>query len=131
MAKKQLIIFVILPGLCFSQPAKTKFQQMLDFYYEDVLRLNPTTATFKGDDRYNDQIENPISANYRMNSLSLLKRYTDSLRHYDFAKLSDKDQLSYRIFEYELQNKLEGTKYDTYLTPVSQMNDFRISFSQM
>ncbi|MBI1769196.1 MAG: DUF885 domain-containing protein [Bacteroidetes bacterium] len=104
---------------------------MLDFYYEDYLKLNPTTATFKGDDRYNDQIENPISADYRKQSLSLIKRYTDSLHHYEFTKLSDKDQLSYRIFEYELQNRLEGSKYDTYLTPVSQMNDFRISFSQM
>jgi uncharacterized protein (DUF885 family) len=96
-----------------------------------VLKLNPTTATFKGDDRYNDRLENPISADYRKQSLDILKRYTDSLHHYSLNKLSDKDQLSYRIFEYELQNKTEATKYDTYLTPVSQMNDFRISFSQM
>lgn len=104
---------------------------MLDFYYEDVLKLNPTTATFKGDNRYNDQIENPISADYRKQSLSLVKRYSDSLKAYDVNKLSDKDQLSYRIFDYELKNRIEGSKYDPYLTPVSQMSDFRISFSQM
>src|SRR5258706_6751933 len=53
------------------------------------------------------------------------------MHHYTFAQLSAKDQLSYRIFEYELQNRLEGAKFDPYLTPVSQMSDFRISFSQM
>src|SRR5258706_3124780 len=53
------------------------------------------------------------------------------MHHYKFAQLSAKDQLSYRIFEYELQIRLEGAKFDPYLTPVSQMNDFRISFSQM
>lgn len=131
MNKKLLLSLLFVSFLCHAQTSKTKFQQMLDFYYEDVLKLNPTTATFKGDNRYNDQIENPISADYRKQSLFLIKRYTDSLRHYDFANLSNKDQLSYRIFEYELKNRLEGSKYDTYLTPVSQMNDFRISFSQM
>lgn len=132
MNKVTLLLFLFVASICNAQQGKqSRLQKMLDFYYEDYLKLNPTTATFKGDDRYNDQIENPISADYRKQSLSLIKRYTDSLHHYEFTKLSDKDQLSYRIFEYELQNRLEGSKYDTYLTPVSQMNDFRISFSQM
>lgn len=131
MNKKLLLLLLITSTLSQAQSGKTRFQRMLDFYYEDVLRLNPTTATFKGDDRYNDQLENSISADYRKQSLSLLKRYTDSLHRYDVTKLSNKDQLSYRIFEYELQNRTEASKYDTYLTPVSQMQDFRITFSQM
>jgi len=130
--KKNIFLLLLLPAVCSAQMGNaTKFQKMLDFYYEDFLKLNPTTATFKGDNRYNDQIENPISADYRSQSASLVKRYIDSLHHYTFAKLSSKDQLSYRIFEYELQNRVEGAKFDPYLTPVSQMNDFRISFSQM
>ncbi len=130
--KKNIFLLLLLPAVCLAQVSKpSKFQKMLDFYYEDFLKLNPTTATFKGDNRYNDQIENPISADYRAQSASLVKRYLDSLHHYTFAQLSSKDQLSYRIFEYELQNRVEGTKFDPYLTPVSQMSDFRISFSQM
>src|SRR5260221_8486975 len=130
--KKITLLLLLASSISYAQPGKqSKFQEMLDFYYEDYLKLNPTTATFKGDNRYNDQIENPISANYRTQTYSLYKRYSDSLHNYRFAKLSSKDQLSYHIFEYELQNRLEGAKYDPYLTPVSQMNDFRISFSQM
>ncbi len=126
-----LLFALVISTLSFGQSAQSKFQKMLDFYYEDYLKLNPTTATFKGDNRYNDQIENPISADYRQKSASFYKRYLDSLHHYTFAQLPTKDQLSYRIFEYELQNRIEGEKYDPYLTPVSQMFDFRISFSQM
>src|SRR5260221_9135846 len=130
--KKITLLLLLASSISYAQPGKqSKFQEMLDFYYEDYLKLNPTTATFKGDNRYNDQIENTISANYRAQSYSLFKRYADSLHVYTFARLSSKDQLSYRIFEYELQNRLEGAKFDPYLTPVSQMNDFRISFSQM
>jgi len=132
MNKNILLFFFFIPLISAAQPSKqSRFQKMLDFYYEDYLRLNPTTATFKGDNRYNDKIENPISADYRKQSLSLFKRYLDSLHHYHFEQLPSKDQLSYRIFEYELQNRVEGAKFDPYLTPVSQMNDFRISFSQM
>ncbi len=128
----KVILLLLVASICNAQSNKqSKFQEMLNFYYEDYLKLNPTTATFKGDNRYNDQIENPISANYRKQSTSLYNRYVDSVHHYKFAQLSAKDQLSYRIFEYELQNRIEGAKYDPYLTPVSQMNDFRISFSQM
>jgi uncharacterized protein (DUF885 family) len=126
-----MVLLFLAPAIGMAQPAKTNFQKMLDFYYEDVLKLNPTAATFKGDNRYNDQIENPISADYRKQSNALLNRYLDSLKRYNFAKLSTSDQLSYQIFEYELQNRLEGARFDTYLTPVSQMQDFRISFSQM
>ncbi len=132
MNKNIIVLLFILPMVCAAQSGKSsKFQKMLDYYYEDYLRINPTTATFKGDNRYNDQIENPISVDYRKQSSSLFKRYLDSLHHYTFTQLSSKDQLSYRIFEYELQNRLEGAKFDPYLTPVSQMSDFRISFSQM
>jgi uncharacterized protein (DUF885 family) len=132
MNKNILFLLVFVPMVCRAQADKqTRFQKMLNFYYEDFLKLNPTTATFKGDNRYNDQIENPISANYRDQSKALYSRYLDSVHHYKYERLTRQDQLSYRIFEYELQNRIEGEKYDTYLTPVSQMQDFRISFSQM
>src|SRR5262245_36621922 len=120
MDKKIFFLLLITPVFCVAQPGKTKFQKMLDFYYEDILKLNPTAATFKGDNRYNDQIENPISANYRKQSISLISHYLDSLQRYDVKKLSPQDQLSYEIFQYELQNRLDGIKFDTYLTPVSQ-----------
>jgi uncharacterized protein (DUF885 family) len=123
--------FFVIATCIQAQTVLSPLQRMLNFYYQDFLKLNPTVATFKGDNRYNDQLENPISQPYRKQMTALYLQYQDSLKKYPIIKLSAKDRLSYDIFKYELQSNLEGMKYDTYLTPVSQMFDFRISFSQM
>jgi uncharacterized protein (DUF885 family) len=108
-----------------------RFNQMLNNYYEAYLQLNPSTASYRGDYRYNDQLENSISQPYRDKSRELYTRFQDSLKLFSAASLSARDQLSYRIFEYQLKTSLEEVKLTSYLTPISQMRDFRISFSQM
>ena len=107
------------------------FNKMLDSYYEKFLVLNPTVASSKGDYRYNDRLENPISQPYRDAMKQLYTQYLDSLKRYPENQLSVRDKLSYQILQYDLQKNLEGLRYPTYLTPVSQMSDFRIQFSQM
>lgn len=104
---------------------------MLGSYYEKFLALNPTVASSKGDYRYNDRLENPISQPYRDEMKRLYTQYLDSLNVYPENQLSARDKLSYQILRYDLQKNLEGLKFNTYLTPVSQMSDFRIQFSQM
>lgn len=104
---------------------------MLNNYYEAYLQLNPSTASYRGDYRYNDQLENSISQSYRDKSGSLYKRFQDSLKLFSLNSLPARDQLSYQIFDYQLKNSLEDLKLTSYLTPISQMRDYRISFSQM
>ncbi|QJW92379.1 DUF885 domain-containing protein [Spirosoma taeanense] len=104
---------------------------MLDSYYEEFLKLNPTVASSKGDYRYNDQLENSLSQPYRAQMQALFTRYLDSLKAYNLQQLPERDKLSYQIFRYDLEKSLEGMQYMTYLTPMNQMGDFRLSFSQM
>ena len=111
--------------------SSVRFNQMLQNYYEEYLKLHPTTASYRGDNRYNDQLENDISQPYRDLCKAMYSRFQDSLRSFSLENLSSRDQLSYRIFEYNLKNKLDELKITSYLTPISQMRDFRISFSQM
>ena len=40
------------------EPA-TPVNDLADRFWESVLELNPTTATFYGDDRYADRLEDP------------------------------------------------------------------------
>lgn len=114
-----------------SATTAERFQQMLKNYYEAYIQLNPTTATYRGDNRYNDQLENEISQPYRDQSKKLYTRFQDSLRKFSLKHLSERDQLSYQIFDYQLKNSLEDLRFSKYLVPISQMRDFRISFSQM
>ena len=109
----------------------TPFQSMVNSYYEEYLKLNPTTASSVGDYRYNDQLENTISQPYRNESMKLFTRYLDSLKAFDKQKLSTRDQLSYQIFQYDLDKNLALLQYPFYLTPVNQFGDFRLSFSQL
>ncbi|MBA2562838.1 MAG: DUF885 domain-containing protein [Chitinophagaceae bacterium] len=104
---------------------------MLKNYYEAYIQLNPTTASYRGDYRYNDQLENSISQPYRDQSKFLYSRFLDSLKYFSLQELSARDQLSYRIFEYHLKNSIKELELTSYLVPISQMRDFRISFSQM
>jgi uncharacterized protein (DUF885 family) len=114
-----------------SSVSSARFNQMLKNYYEAYLQLNPSTASYRGDYRYNDQLENDISQPYRDNSRALYSRFQDSLRRFSLKDLSPRDQLSYQIFEYQLKRSLEDLKLTNYLIPISQMRDYRISFSQM
>lgn len=129
-----LLLLVLTSSVSFSQTppiAANRFNTMLNSYYQAYLKLNPTVATNRGDYRFNDQIENPISQPYRDQSKSLYSRYLDSLKAYSLKQLSYRDQLSYQIFEYDLQRNLVSLKSQAYLTPVAQMQDFRISFGLM
>jgi uncharacterized protein (DUF885 family) len=120
-----------LTTLSAQSQKQTAFQRMLQNYYEEYLALNPTTATAQGDNRYNHLFQNSISEPYRNQTKDLNQRYLDSLKSYPKKKLSGKDRVSYSIFEYELKDRLEALKFKSWLTPVSQMFDSRISFALM
>ncbi len=107
------------------------FQSMVNAYYEDYLKLNPTTASSRGDYRYNDQLENSLSQPYRDQMKALSTRYLAQLKTFNEKQLAERDKLSYQIFRYDLERGLEGMQFTTYLTPMNQMGDFRLSFSQM
>ncbi|MBB1287362.1 DUF885 domain-containing protein [Flavisolibacter sp. BT320] len=104
---------------------------MLETYNQEYLQLNPTTATSIGDYRYNHQLENTLSKDYRDQSKALFTRYLDSLKGYNQKQLSARDQLSYQILQNDLQRNLGRLNYPTHLTPISQMGDFRLAFSQL
>lgn len=125
-----LVVVLLAAGLVRSQ-SNARFESMLHSYYEEYLKLNPTIATSLGDDRYNDQLENVLSATYREQSRRLYTRYLDSLKGYDRQRLSVRNQLSYQIFQYDLVRNINRLQFPTYLNPMSQLRDFRLVFSQL
>lgn len=110
-------------------PSSAGFQSLINGYYEDCLKLNPTAASFRGDYRYNDQLENSLSQPYREQMQRLYTRYLDGLKAYDEKQLSERDKLSLQIFRYDLTTNLAAMEFPTYLTPMSQMFGFHILFS--
>jgi len=129
-----LLLFVTCAPLAFGQapaPSPTGFQSLLTAYYEDYLKLNPTKASYLGDYRYNDQLENALSQPYRAQMKRLYTRYLDGLKAYKEQQLGERDKLTYQILRYDLTTNLAAMEFPAHLTPMNQTGDFRLSFSQM
>jgi uncharacterized protein (DUF885 family) len=125
-----LFALLFLPLLVSSQE-DARFQKIASDYHNDYLRLNPTIATSLGDYRYNDQLENNISQPYRDSAAGLYNKYLDSLKTINKTALSERNQLSYDILHYDLSRLVESLMFPSYLTPVDQFRDYRLSFSQL
>lgn len=91
-------------------------------YFERSLELNPVSATFIGDHRYDDRMPNFLSGAYRAEALATSRKYLDIVQAYDPAKLSEADRLSREIFIYERRTEIEADAFPSELIPVDQMS---------
>ena len=90
-----------------AQPAKpdaTATAQQLDALYSEFwdaqLELNPVQATFVGDPRYNDQLPNFLSAEYRQRTHDFNQAWFDKVSAIDGTVLDGQARLL--IFDDEL-----------------------------
>jgi len=109
----------------------TKLNKLFVQYYGDYLKLNPFTATYAGDDRFNDLLPNDGSAAYIQSVKTFDKQYLDSLSKYDPAKLDENDKLSYDILKDELEMSLEGYNYHFEYLPFNQMTSLPLMMAQL
>ncbi|MGY0038508.1 hypothetical protein [Pedobacter sp. NJ-S-72] len=77
--------------------ANAQFGKLCDQYYEDYLKLNPISATYAGDDRYNSELPNDGSVAYLSTTKSFYKQYLDSLGKYKREQLDANDKLSFDV----------------------------------
>jgi len=107
------------------------FATFLDNYYEDGLKLNPITATMAGDDRYNDQFPNVLSADFEEQLRTHFQNYKDGLQRYDDSALSESERLSKAILTWECDINLEALDFNADLTPIDQMWSINLVFGQL
>jgi uncharacterized protein (DUF885 family) len=92
---------------------------LFDEVWEAGLKDNPTFASFLGDKRYNDRWADRSLPSferrqqYRIATLNRLKKINR-------AQLSAADQLNYDLFKKDLEENIEGNKFQAYLMPLSQ-----------
>jgi uncharacterized protein (DUF885 family) len=88
--------------------ASERLNAMFVEYDEEFLELNPISATFRGDHRYDDRFVNSLSDEYTNQMRSLQERYLERLGEFDPETLEPQDRLSYDIFKLQRENTLEG-----------------------
>ena len=108
-----------------AQVAETKGAQLTRLYaeyWEEVLKLNPIQATFQGDPRYNDQLPDFGSAEFRRQQREFTERWLKTIQGVGSDGLSGQDLLSYEIFVRDAKSSLDGERFPGWMMPVNQMS---------
>ncbi len=108
------------------------FDTLLDNYYEDGLKLNPVSATFAGDNRYNDQYPNALSDEHILKSKNHFNKYLNDLMAFPDSTLTDSQKMSKAILKWEVEIALEDFKFkQRELVPIDQMWSPHLSVGQL
>jgi uncharacterized protein (DUF885 family) len=108
------------------------FNTLLDNYYEDGLKLDPISATKLGDMRYNDRFPNTLSSAYKDSLKNYYTSYKAELASYDDAALSESEQMSKAVLDWECDINLESLGFrNQELFPIDQMWTINLFMGQL
>jgi len=104
------------------QPAEraAQLQKLYEDFWEASLQLNPLQATFVGDSRYNDQMPDFFSADFRARQEAFNREWLEKARAALAKGLQGQDLLSYEMFVRELQLEIEGERFPDWMQPLNQ-----------
>ncbi|MGY0556473.1 MULTISPECIES: DUF885 domain-containing protein [unclassified Lysobacter] len=97
-----------------------QLKEMYAQYWEEYLKLNPLAATFQGDPRYNDQMPNYLSEQYRQKSHEFTQRWLDKVEAIGSDGLEDQALLSYEIFVEDAEDELASEQFPGWMQPINQ-----------
>ncbi len=134
---KKLILFISIMSFLSCQKEKNAAQKnpqldkIISEYYEDQLKLSPISATFNGDNRYNDLLNIDFTDSHRALVKSILEKYQKSLKEIDRKSLPTNGQLTYDLIERDVNLGLEGLSFPENLIPLNQFYGFHLTFAQL
>jgi len=111
--------------------ASDALHALFDEHFERNLELNPLSATFIGDYRYNDRMANSNSPEYIAAETALDEEFLAQLLEIDREQLSYQDQLSYDLFKIRREQSLEGNQFPFHLQPINQFYSMTSFFVQL
>ncbi|MDF7813677.1 DUF885 domain-containing protein [Hymenobacter sp. YC55] len=114
-----------------STTASAPLAKLFDTYWEDRAKLFPLNATSQGDNRYNDQLPNDQTRAFRQQQQQFYQQYLTSLKQFNRSKLSAEDQVSYDIFQYEMESRLNGLKLNSWMMPFAQFYSLPNTLGQL
>jgi uncharacterized protein (DUF885 family) len=99
-------------------------------FWEENLKLNPVTATFAGDPRYNAEFPNLLSPQFQEQTRAFHRKYLDAAKAIGAEKLTGQDRLSYDIFTLNRESALEELRFPDRLLPIDQFYNIANFFAQ-
>jgi uncharacterized protein (DUF885 family) len=114
-----------------AESKAARLDRLYQQFWEENLKLNPIQATFQGDNRYNDQLPNFYTADFRRQAHDFTVRWLDKVQKVGSDGLSGQDLLSYEIFVRSAKDSLEGEQYPDWMLPVNQMGSIATFAAQL
>src|SRR5690606_37809886 len=87
----------------------------------------PFEATFAGDNRYNDTIQNTITVGYRTALGDFYRKYKAQLERYDTSALNENERLSYDVLKWTCDINLKRLEFPEHLMPLNQFTSVALS----
>ncbi|PCI97548.1 MAG: DUF885 domain-containing protein [Flavobacteriales bacterium] len=107
------------------------FEAMLEDYYQESLKIYPLNATNLGDNRYNDLLPNILSDEFKADEKALFTKYKDLLSQYKDEDLTEDQQLSKAILNWDCDINLNRMTFREDLLPINQFSTLQNSFGQL
>nr|WP_068886732.1 DUF885 domain-containing protein [Pedobacter panaciterrae] len=137
---KKIVLFAVCISILLSCKQKnisdsgksnSEFAAMCEYYYQDGLKLSPISATYIGDERYNDLLPNDGSQAFIKEYKDFNQRYLDSLGKFNREDLGADEKLSFDYLKDQLDMNLEGLKYHSEYLPFNQMFALPLTMGQL
>ncbi|HZY94364.1 MAG TPA: DUF885 domain-containing protein [Candidatus Bathyarchaeia archaeon] len=107
----------------------SELDQLYQDYWEFFLKEFPTIATYLGDHRYDDRLDE-VSEEAFHRRINEDKKYLEQLKRIKRPSLPS-DRLNYDLFERELSIPIAGAKFHPYVLPISQQIGPHIDLPQI
>ena len=104
---------------------------LLADYQEESYELFPWSATFAGDNRFNDKLPNFYSQKFKQDQKDYYLKYKEAISAIDDSELDENELLSKKILIWECDRNLEGLEFPGELLPVDQFNSPLLMFAQL
>jgi len=107
------------------------FDDFLENYYQENIKLYRINGTFQGDSRYNDTLPNFLSSSFEAKEKAFFLSYLNEVANYPDTLLSEEQQLSKKVLKWECEMYLQGIKFPKDLMPIDQMWGFQLTMGQL
>lgn len=104
---------------------------LLAEWHESELKANPIFATALGDLRYNDQLPDFMSAEYRAEAEARERDFLARVQKLDREALTGQARLSRDVFVSDRELSLEGNQFPGWMLPVNQFGNYGSFFAQL
>jgi uncharacterized protein (DUF885 family) len=95
-------------------------------YYEEQARFDPVSATFFGDNRFDDQLPMTIMPAVRARQFAMLHGVLEALMRIDRSKLAGSDLVTYDLLNTEVNRQVRFEQFKEHLLPMSHMDSLPV-----